>query len=206
MYVDIVFPNNNEEEFISMAFKLGYNGLCFVYIDIKDTDKIKEKIDNLQKNTKINLFFGFKCEEIKKIKNNLTFIKSSYNIQKTLEKGKFDVLYGTEDVFKKDYIHHRASGLNHVLCKLAFKNKVMIAFSLNSILRSREKPKLLGRITQNIKLCRKYNIKMILASFALEPFEMRAYHDLISLGIVLGMTNLEAKRSLQNILEKIKNS
>lgn len=29
--LDIVFPKNNEEEFIDMAKKLGYLSLCFVY-------------------------------------------------------------------------------------------------------------------------------------------------------------------------------
>ena len=39
MFTDIVFPKNNEAEFISIAKKLGYSKLCFIYNDL---EKIKK--------------------------------------------------------------------------------------------------------------------------------------------------------------------
>ena len=41
--IDIVIPNNNEEEFIVIAEKLGYNGLCFLY-DLNDYSIKKRKL------------------------------------------------------------------------------------------------------------------------------------------------------------------
>ena len=40
MFVDIVFPKDNEKKFIKIAKELGYNGLCFVYT-ISKFNKIK---------------------------------------------------------------------------------------------------------------------------------------------------------------------
>ena len=39
--IDIVIPNNNEKEFVSIAEKLGYKTLCFLY----NFDKYLEKKD-----------------------------------------------------------------------------------------------------------------------------------------------------------------
>jgi RNase P/RNase MRP subunit p30 len=77
------------------------------------------------------------------------------------------------------------------------KNNIALGFSLNSILNSKNKHIILGRITQNIKLCRKYKVKMIIGSFTSNPFEMRSYHDLASLFLKLGMTQKEVKDSLE---------
>ena len=44
MVVDIVFPQNNEREFISVAERLGCKGLIFVYerdVDVKKVKSIK---------------------------------------------------------------------------------------------------------------------------------------------------------------------
>ena len=92
-----------------------------------------------------------------------------------------------------------------MLCKLAKKNNIAIGFSFNEILKSKEKSKLIGRMMQNIKLCRKYKVKMVFASFAKNKFEMRAVKDLLSFCRVLGMTPREAKSALnqaENIFKK----
>src|SRR3989344_3838600 len=63
---------------------------------------------------------------------------------------------------RKDFMHQRNSGLNHVLCALAKEHNVAIGFSFSSILRAQHREKLLGRIMQNILLCRKYKIPMVI--------------------------------------------
>ena len=98
-------------------------------------------------------------------------------------------LKAVEVVAKKDFIHHRASGLNQVLCKSANENDVIIGFSLRSVLNAENKSLILGRIMQNISICRKFKAKTAIASFAQKPFEMRSVHDVISLFEVLGCKN-----------------
>ena len=41
--IDIVFPNGNEKEFISLAEKLGFKALCFVYPKKKDLSELQKK-------------------------------------------------------------------------------------------------------------------------------------------------------------------
>jgi len=209
MFIDIVFPKKNEKQFIKLAEKLNYLSLCFVYNFTPDITAKIHLLKELQKTTKINLFLGLQAApaNVKKAEklSNLTLVKSiPEQDQKILEKLVPDILFDLELSPKTDPLHFRLSGLNQVLCNLAHKNKVAIAFSFSSILNSKNKPQLLGRIIQNIKLCRKYKVKTIFASFAQTPFQMRSPHDLISLAIVLGMHPSEAKSSLQNILNIIK--
>lgn len=187
MYSDVVFPDGNEEEFIEMAKKLGYGGLFFIY-----------PIEKLKKNESITKGINIKKGSISDIKNfqkakrltGFVIVKGSKNDRHVLEKLKPSILFDLESGFQKDFMHHRASGLNQVLCKIAEKNKVAIGFSISS------DSKILGRIRQNIRLCRKYKVKTIIASFAKDPYEMRPPHDLIAMFICLGMHPSEAKNSL----------
>jgi RNase P/RNase MRP subunit p30 len=55
---------------------------------------------------------------------------------------------------------------------------------------------ILGRIMQNIKLARKYKMKIKLASFARNPYELRDCNDLLSFGILVGLHPSEAKKAL----------
>lgn len=86
---------------------------------------------------------------------------SEFN-RKILEYGKFDVLIDLEYSDKPDSLKQLESGLNHVLAKFAAKNNIMIGFDLNrfSNLRKKEKAIILGRIMQNIKICRKAGAKI----------------------------------------------
>ncbi len=92
----------------------------------------------------------------------------------------------------RDSLHFRASGLDHVICNLMRKNNVSLGISLVSI----ENGLMLGRLKQNIKLCRKYKVNMKFFSFAKNKYEMRAREDMISFLRAIGMTGKEAKESL----------
>ena len=113
-----------------------------------------------------------------------------------VENNKVDILVNAEKSENKDLLHYRNSGLNQVLCKLANQNNVAIGFSFSEILRSKERSVLIGRIMQNIKLCGKYNVRMVFATFAKNKYEMRDARDLIGFCRVLKMTGKEAKEAL----------
>jgi len=187
--IDIVIPNKNEEEFILMAEKLGYSGLCFLY---NFEDYINDKKFN---KNKIKVYNGVLAgnKDMNKIKDKKVFVavKSSNNDRDVIEKSKANIIFSFEDNTRKDFIHQRASGLNHILCKLVKENNVMIGFSLNLILNAENKAKVIGRMAQNIKLCNKFKVKTIIASFAMKPFEMRSTHDMISLFESLGLKTPE---------------
>lgn len=144
--------------------------------------------------------------EIKKAKEPLQIFISDNedDTRGILESRKADILL-VGNKRRKDFNYQRASGLNHVLCSLAYRNDVAIAFSFSSLLKAMDKPLLLGRMIQNVRLCRKYKVKMVLASFASDKWEMRAYYDLLSFGKTIGMNPKEAKESLNAAEAMIEN-
>ena len=206
MKIDIVFPNKNEKKFIEIAEKLDFDGLCFIY-KFQKLDSINKKLNELSKNTKLKLFTGLIADQrdINKAKkfSNLVLTKSTEKDQHILEKSPPDILFNMEAFAKRDPTHFRASGLNQILCKLASKNKVIIPIPLKIISDAENKPLIIGRIMQNIKLCKKYKVNQAICSFAEKPYQMKATNDLISLGISLGMDIPLAKKSLNFVFEKI---
>ena len=61
MFIDLVFPKKNEEKFISLAEKLNYSCLCFIYNYAPDLINKNHLINELQKKTKLKLFVGMQA-------------------------------------------------------------------------------------------------------------------------------------------------
>jgi len=147
--------------------------------------------------------FNSKRELRKKLNNHqgLRIIHGSKENREVIELKKIDILLSPEKGVKKDSFHNRNSGLNHVICNLAKKNDIAIGFNFNEVLVSKgmKRAEIIGRMMQNVRLCRKYKLKMVLGSFAWNKWQMRSRNDLISFGIILGMHQNEAKNSLQAV-------
>src|SRR3989304_5539869 len=77
--------------------------------------------------------------------------------RKILEYGKFDILLSPEAGKRKRTLRNIDSGFNHILARIAAKNKVAVGIDIDEIARltKEEKAKRLERIIQNIKTCRK---------------------------------------------------
>ena len=190
--IDFVFPNKNEKEFIYMSEQLGFNKLCFIY-SLKEFQDLKLE----------GTYSAILCKscEIQKARqlSKIILVESSENNRHVIEKGQFEIIFNLETDSKKDLTHSKRSGLNQVLAKIIEKKKKVVGFNFNLLLKSNKGSRVnfLGRMSQNIKICRKYQLKMLIASFARFPYEMRAAHDLIAFGITLGMHPKEAKQSLK---------
>ncbi|MBW3014914.1 hypothetical protein KY330_00670 [Candidatus Woesearchaeota archaeon] len=200
--IDLVFPKNNEQEFIKLAEKLNFSALCFCY-----TFKNHKKPFEFQKKTNIKLYSAIiaKPNEIKKSrKADLVISKSSEDNRRVLENQKPDLIFSLEDSKDNDFIFYRNSGLNQVLCKIAASNNIIVGFSFNLILNSLKRAQVIGRIMQNIKLCKKYKVTTAFASFATNPMEMRSSHDLIAFAEILGHHPKHAKESIQTLEKRIK--
>lgn len=203
--IDVVIPNKNEEEFIKIAEKLSYKKIIFLYTTEKNIPQIKSE--------KIKIQFGLLTTKGGKGKY-LTFMQSGENDQKIIESNSPNVLFEFEQKAEKDYIHQRASGLNNVICTFAQKNNVIISFSFKQILfgyktksklntlqqdTAKVRAQIIGRMMQNIRLCRKHKVRMAIASFATNPYEMRAPKDVQSLFELLGLHQIEAKKSFETL-------
>ena len=62
---------------------------------------------------------------------------------------------------------------------------------INSAINGEKKDILIGRMIQNIKLCKKFKVKTAIASFASSPYGMRSPHDISSFFRILGMEKPE---------------
>ena len=183
---DIVFPEGNEKEFIEIAGKLGYDSLMFVY---SNAGKIPKAMPKSKIKIKVGILAGEKEIQKAKKKCDAVLFKSTGDDRWVFEKSDADIIFGLEEAQKKDYMHHRASGLNQVLCKIAEKKKKTIGFDFSSVLNSNGmlRAQIMGRMMQNARFCRKYKVKTVLASFAKSPYGMRAPKDLEAFGKVIGL-------------------
>ena len=162
-------PEGNEEALIQMAKKLGHNKLIFA------------------------------CEKAPLLKTDfpheiITFKRSQYRFiakkAEDLEQGKVAYLTDIELEEKKDSFHERKSGFNHVYATLAKKHGTTVCLNLQ-LLHRPDREKTMGRMMQNVRLCKKCGVPVIVASFARNPYQMRSSKDLQALGRVLGVMNSE---------------
>lgn len=188
---DIVFPDKNERDFIEMAVRLGFSGLVFVYQD-------KSNFFNGDSAIPVVNALLVDPNKISKARaaHALAFCETA-DARAALEH-KADVVFGLEDDEREDKTHYRISGLNQVLCRIAAENKVAIGFSFAKILSTfgSKRAKLMGRMMQNIVLCRKFKSPMRVGSFAKDSFSMRSPGDLAAFFQQLGMTSGEVRASM----------
>ena len=158
----------------------------------------KDKFDNLgfSKVYEIKINRVNSINQIRKLNDELNIIEGNNLNREILTCKNIDILASPEKNRKEDFLHHRNSGLNQVLCKLMEENKITYGINLSLIINNKNLKAFIGRISQNIKLCRKYKIRMMLASFAKDKFEMRNPKDALALLKVIGMTQKEANNAL----------
>jgi len=132
---------------------------------IKKLEEIRKKIRNKKKVEEIVVLGG----------------DDDFN-RKVLEIKGVDVLLSPEKGHERDSLKQRDSGLNHVLCKLAAKNNIIIGIDFKNLkLKEIELGKWLGRVMQNIRLCRKFRVKMKIFNSKMTKQELRSF--LLSLGM-----------------------
>ena len=121
------------------------------------------------------------------------------NLKKILFSKRAAVVFNSEYLFEEDDLHFRRGGLDEQLLSKAREKKIGIGFSFSDFINirdSRIRAKVLGRMQQNVRLCRKYKLKMAAASLAMNRWEMRHANDLFAFARAIGMTGREAKEAL----------
>ncbi len=203
--LDIVFPEDNEFDFIKMAEYLGVSKLLFVY---GDPDKFFTKTVN----SSVKIFNALFSDPSKVQKarhfSNSVLCRGEENNTDIIERAKPDILFAIEEAQKRDYLHHRVSGVNQVLCRLAVKNNVVFGFSFSSLLNKTPfiRSQIMGRMMQNISLFRKFKNSFCVASFARHPCQMRSPKDLESLFALFGMHPKEIQKAFSIIFDNFINN
>jgi hypothetical protein len=169
---DYVIANGNEKDFIEMAERLGYSELIF--IGNADVTRFKSKL---------------------KLSSSKRIFKSNPEKDRSLiESKKAEMIFEFEQEKRKDPMHFRSSGMNHVLANLMKEKNVAYGLSFSSVLNAsrEERARILGRMMQNLRFCRKYKVKTVVASFARNPHEMRDHKDLVAFAKTLGLHDYKA--------------
>lgn len=182
---EYVFPKDNENEFIRIAELLGISELCFVY------DKPKD-VSSFQKITKIDISIAVLCKpvDVKKFKQKHTTIVRAPDdpslLRTILEQYRPHIVFGLECQRRSDFVHHRASGLNHVLSQIAVDRDVCIGFSFSDLLSAKpwERQRILGRMKQNLRFAKKFKFKTCFSSFAESPWHLRNQKDIFCLNVL----------------------
>ena len=105
-----------------------------------------------------------------------------------LEHKKVHSLVNPEYNRNYDYMNYRNSGLNHVLCKIAKDQNKKIIFSFSEILNKHgeERAFVIGKIMQNIMICKKYKTETEFYNLTTKKEDLRALGDIKSFFKVLG--------------------
>lgn len=106
-----------------------------------------------------------------------------------LEKGRANAVVGLEVSPTADGMHARRAGLNQVLAAILAKRNAVVLFDHRLIREAKgaRRAELIGRMQQNVELCRKYRVRMGVVTMAKTPFDLRAPSDLRSFCVLLGM-------------------
>ncbi len=185
MEFDICLPNNNEEEFILMAKKLAIPSLLFLY-EFKDRKSFESK---KQKKYDFDIITGLLVNEknFQKARGLTPYTFAKNPARDLVESGVVTYFYDFEDQNQRDFLHHRNSGLNQVLCKIIKEKQKNLLFSYNLLLNTKNPPVILGRMMQNAKFAKKYKLKTQIASFAATPYELRAKKEKQALSKTIGL-------------------
>jgi hypothetical protein len=181
--MDIIFANGNEDKFIEIAKKLSTPKILFVGSSSKDVEFKGSLLGSKSKIGAVDIV--------------LAYNPSRENFGKGI-----DIAFGFEEQKRSDFLHHRNSGLNQILVSILKEKDIIVAFSFSSALNDRHGT-VLGRMKQNVRLCRKAKVPMVVASFASRPYELRSLNDLKSFASAIGMTASEIKRSFLILEERI---
>lgn len=188
MFQDICFPKNNEKEFVEIALKLGTKALIFVYEfkDLKTFENKKKELSEI-KNIKIDIGVIVDDKSINKIPSFDDYVFAATASKSLIENKKSYIFFDFEKQDRSDFLHHRNSGLNHVMCQIMKEKEKMLGFSFSSLLNSKNKGVMLGRMQQNARFSRKFKLKTVIASFAIAPYELRAEHEINSFKKILNI-------------------
>ncbi|MDO8517365.1 MAG: RNase P subunit p30 family protein [Nanoarchaeota archaeon] len=115
--------------------------------------------------------------------------------RRIIETCKIDYLVSPERGHFRDGVKQRDSGLNHVVAKEAREKNISIVINFSDILKleGKEKSLLLAKIMQNIKVCRKAECKIKIASFAENESQLRSENELKAFLFSLGMSSEQVR-------------
>ncbi len=198
------------EQLAETAKSLGYKGICFSAYFSGDSQikQLKEKIADVAKKIKIEIFLGFEARNIKdleKLKNRRQKFDLLLVHGGDLELNKLACETPEVDLLTHPELERNDSGLNHILVKAAEKNNVAIEINFREVLLASKKTrgKILANLQKNVELAKKFGAKIVLCSGAISHFELKDPQVLASFATQIGMSLQDATNSISKIPQEI---
>ncbi|MBI2578238.1 MAG: hypothetical protein HYW26_00855 [Candidatus Aenigmarchaeota archaeon] len=109
------------------------------------------------------------------------------------------------DVLCHPELGRNDSGIDHIVAKAAAENDVAVEINFREVLESykRQRVHILSSMRKNVKLCEKYEAKIITASGAISKWNMRPGRDLAALSHLLGLELGKAIDTVTTIPEEM---
>lgn len=197
---EIIVPKGNYNKLLDRCISLGIINILIAY-PFKEKDDIKKIKNNIEKNIKyknLNLDYGLIIENkenknlLRKIYNSKNdyqlIIDASQNIEDLryiCENFQDIIIFNLEKNDRMDFIHQKNSGINHIIAKIISKNKSKIALNFSNYINADNKSKkqIIGRIKQNLELCKKFKIEYLICSFASNVYEIKSSLNSLELSL-----------------------
>ncbi len=208
MHVHSAFSEGESsiEQISFRAKELGYSGICFseYYEGRSQLAKLKSEIAKAQKKTGIDILLGFEARDIKELRK-LVEMRRMYDVLMArggdLSMNRTGVETKEVDILTHPEHNRYDCGMNHVMAKLAKKNKVSIEINFREILTATKKTRsrILANMHDNVALANKYKMPIILCSGAISHWELKDPLCMISMASQLGLELKDAKASLSKV-------
>jgi RNase P/RNase MRP subunit p30 len=119
-------------------------------------------------------------------------------LRSAAERGAVDGFVRTEFYPKKDSMHYRKSVIDDILAKFMAEKKVRYVIDIDAVLGGENSDVSLGRVIQNLMLCRKYGVTVgIINSSQGRDLVISRPDVIISFLETLGMEKKDAKKILK---------
>ncbi|MEM5821160.1 MAG: RNase P subunit p30 family protein [Candidatus Aenigmatarchaeota archaeon] len=210
MMIDIVPYSENINEILEALAELGYEKVIVaeIFEKVKNIEEFDKKVKQL--NSNIEIFSGLIFSE----KNYRDLIKMKVNFRR-----KFDILLVKGgnlkinreavqnsfcDFLINPFENREDIGMNHIFAKKASLNDVGIVINYNSLNFENlyEENKTYSKILEIAKLCRKYKVAFLFASFAKNKYDLKDYKFFEAFEYILGFEEKEIKENWKRV-EKI---
>lgn len=178
---------------------LGWGGACILH---GDSNKGDTKI--LESNDEFILLNGVLLSgDVKKSgrtalkKFDLVYVTGP-DLRDYVESWDVDVVLDPHKGSDRDPLYQRDSGIDHVMAKFMAERNMFLALSLDTVISSEglQRAQAIAKNRQNVRLARKYGVKILLSSGAISSETLRTPLDLMSLGWLFGLTLKESREAL----------
>jgi len=191
MVDDIILPQGNEKELAEMAARLGMRSLLALY----PIGRVPTSLPKLACDVVVGTLCDANRAEAALQNGGIVALISSEVDKNVFERRSApSLLLGVGETTKGDRMHQREGGLNQPLARSLAKHGTIVVLALSSLLQrdGEQRAQLLGRWMQNAAICRKANVRTLIASCASTPYGLRAAAERKSIGVIVGLHEAEA--------------